>query len=917
MQDETKSREQLIIELEALRLMVAESEKGKTASTDPSELRRRAEDRLEAEQTETGRRKTDDTERLYHELAAHQIELEMQNEELRNALVQIEESRTRYSELYDFAPVGYLTLDENGLVLEANLTISRQLGIVRSRLVGSPLSVYIVTADRGALYSHLRSVFKDKTHKSCEVRFMKAGGGCCHALLETILVEDAGDNRRFRTAVTDITERKQAEEALRVSLRFLELVNKHTETAPLLKEYVSEIKNYTGCDAVGIRVLDENLNIPYEAYEGFSREFYESESALSLKSDECMCINVIRGDVDPDLPFFTEGGAFCVNATSRFLAVVSEKERGRTRNRCNEEGYETVGLFPVRGQGGILGLIHVADQREDMLSRDVVKTLEKAAMQLGTAFERARTNHRLRESEEFKTAVLDSMPSHVAVLDRKGIILSVNEPWVRFAIENGAPKRLPAVHAGPGVDYLRVCRESTGESSEGAMAAHDGILAVLGGTLPKFSLEYPCHSPGVDRWFSMTATPLGAGEGGVVVSHGDITQRKRAEREREALQAELNQAQKMESIGILAGGVAHDFNNMLGVILGRTEMAMDGVDPKQPAYADLTEIRSAARRSADLVGQLLAFARKRTISPRLLDINETVEIMLKMVRRLIGEDIELLWKPAKNLWPVRMDPTQIDQILANLCVNARDAIAGTGVLSIETRNVSVDLNYYEGNEGAFPGDYVLLAVADTGSGMEQKIVDKVFEPFFTTKEVGKGTGLGLSTVYGIIKQNGGFIEIDSEPGRGTTFRVYLPRTEVSGLEDKLPAQPLEASGGTETILLVEDERSILVLAKKALESRGYNVLAAGGPGEALGLAETYTGRIDLMITDVVMPKMNGKDLAERMHASIPGLKQLFISGYAGEIIDRHGLFEGGKPFLQKPFSIQALLQKVREVLDGK
>jgi PAS domain S-box-containing protein len=395
----------------------------------------------------------------------------------------------------------------------------------------------------------------------------------------------------------------------------------------------------------------------------------------------------------------------------------------------------------------------------------------------------------------------------------------------------------------------------------------------------------------------------------------DITDLKQAEEEREKLQAQLLQSQKMESIGRLAGGVAHDFNNMLGVILGHAELALERIDPGQPLHSDLQEIRKAAERSTELARQLLAFARKQTISPRVLDLNETVGGMLKMLWRLIGEDIDLSWLPGGDLWPVKMDPSQVNQILANLCVNARDAIPGVGRITIETGNAVFDEAYGADQPGYVPGDYALLAVSDDGCGMDKETLGKLFEPFFTTKELGKGTGLGLATVYGIVKQNSGFINVYSEPGQGTTFRIYLPR-HAGKTEQERPAAPREAvMRGRETILVVEDEPEILNLARLMLERQGYQVLSAGTPGEAIRTAERHHGEIHLLMTDVVMPEMNGRDLAKQIFSSYPNIKRLFMSGYTANVIAHHGVLDEGVHFIQKPFSIKALTAKVRQTLD--
>jgi PAS domain S-box-containing protein len=383
----------------------------------------------------------------------------------------------------------------------------------------------------------------------------------------------------------------------------------------------------------------------------------------------------------------------------------------------------------------------------------------------------------------------------------------------------------------------------------------------------------------------------------------DITERKQAAAEREKLQEQLNQAQKMEAVGRLAGGVAHDFNNMLGVILGYVEFAFEKIDSSQDLYSDLKEIQKAAQRSADLTKQLLTFARKQIVAPKVLDLNDTVDSMLKMLRRLIGEDINLLWLPAAQLWPIKIDPTQIDQILANLCVNARDAIAGVGKLTIETQIKTLGQTDDVRNTECIPGDYVMLSVTDNGCGMNKETLDNLFEPFFTTKEIGKGTGLGLATIYGIVKQNKGIINVYSEPGQGTTFKIYLPRFHTS------------EETQDETILLVEDEPAILEMTRRMLERKGYSVVPAATPADAISIADTYVGKIDLLMTDVVMPEMNGRDLAKKITAIFPEIKLLFMSGYSANVITQQGVLNDGVAFMQKPFSMNELAEKIRGILD--
>ena len=413
-------------------------------------------------------------------------------------------------------------------------------------------------------------------------------------------------------------------------------------------------------------------------------------------------------------------------------------------------------------------------------------------------------------------------------------------------------------------------------------------------------------------WASLTIRAVRGDDGKVAYLDGtavDITRSKH-------LKAQLEQAQKMESVGRLAGGVAHDFNNMLGVITGRAELALlQDVSPQ--VRTNLEEILQAAKRSADLTRQLLAFARKQIASPKILNLNDTISGMFKMLRRLIREDIDLSWIPAMNLWEVKIDPSQVDQILANLVVNAGDAITGPGNITVRTENVVIDDSWRAERPELITGDYVLVTVSDTGAGMSEEVCEKVFEPFFTTKELGKGTGLGLSTVYGIVKQNEGFIYVESRPGEGATFRIYLPRFEAEAVQAPPKEAEVEVRRGAETILLVEDDEAVLNLSRMLLESLGYKVLLAQTWLPAIQLALEHKKDLRLLMTDVVMPGMNGRELMEKLRSFLPDLKCLFMSGYTADVIAHRGVLDEGVNFIQKPFNMAELAEKVREVLDAE
>jgi len=416
---------------------------------------------------------------------------------------------------------------------------------------------------------------------------------------------------------------------------------------------------------------------------------------------------------------------------------------------------------------------------------------------------------------------------------------------------------------------------------------------------------------GSKAWFSVNLRAI-LQNGQIVRYEGtneDITQRK-------LLEDQLRQSQKMEAVGLLAGGIAHDFNNALGVITGYSDLLQSSLSPQSPSHRHAEEIAKAGRRAAALTRQLLAFSRKQVIQPVVLDLNLATHELERMLRRLLGEHIEIAFQRDFALGLVKMDPGQVEQVLMNLCVNARDAMPDGGKLCIQTANVELDETYAKQTGFVLPGSYVMLSVSDTGAGIERETQRRIFEPFFTTKEPGKGTGLGLSTVYGIAKQNGGYIIVYSEVGKGSTFRLYLPRL---GVDAKLHAEallPEVVAVGIETVMVVEDEKALRILARTCLESNGYTVLDASDAATALRLAENDGQRIDLLLSDVVMPGMGGRDLANRMQVIHPNIKVLFMSGYTNDLIDRHHVLEPGTEFLEKPFTLHALLSRVGKVLRG-
>ena len=502
--------------------------------------------------------------------------------------------------------------------------------------------------------------------------------------------------------------------------------------------------------------------------------------------------------------------------------------------------------------------------------------------------------HALRESEQRYRALFESSPFPTWVQDAETLaILAVNGAAVeRYGYTRQEFQGLTARDLRVAADLRSLNEQLDKIGTDGAPAVHATRHRTKDGT----ELEVEVNGRAVE---------LGGRRVRLISIH-DVTERKR-------LEEQFRQAQKMEAVGRLAGGVAHDFNNVLNVILGYVELTLRTMEEGDRRRRNLLEIRKAGDHAASLTRQLLAFGRGQVLQPRVLDLNAVVVDMDRMLRRMIGEDVDLVTALSADLGRVKADPSQIDQVILNLAVNARDAMPGGGKLTIETADVELDGHA----QPALPaGRYVMLAVTDTGCGMPKNVQEHIFEPFFTTKEKDKGTGLGLATVYGIVKQSGGGIAVYSEVNAGSTFKIYLPRVEASADAAPAGAHVAEPEGGSETVLLVEDDPAVRALTFEVLTESGYQVLEASGGHEAIALAGSHPGRIDLLLTDVVMPRMNGRELARRLHEMRPGLATLYMSGYAPGAIVHQGVLEPGLAFIAKPLRPADLTRKVREVLDA-
>jgi two-component system cell cycle sensor histidine kinase/response regulator CckA len=672
-----------------------------------------------------------------------------------------------------------------------------------------------------------------------------------------VITRDA-DGKALRAAGThlDITYRKQAEEALRVSQIFLETIIENSPFSMWVSDEKGTLIRMNQACRDLLKVTDDDLVGKYNVLQD---NIVEQQGAMPL---------VKR--------VFEKGERVCF--TLRYdSAQLRSLRLGKTTQVILE-----VTISPVLDPRG--RVVHAIIQHLDMT-------------------ERTQAEGALRTSEERFKRLVQNSSDIITVLDEKGIVTSVSGPLER--ILGYTPEEMIGAC---GFDYIHP------DDKELTMKILAEGVEQAGNTK---SVEYRFrHKEG--KWVFMEA--VGANllndpvVKGMVANIREITERKSSEQERHKLQEQLQQAMKMEAVGRLAGGVAHDFNNLLTVISGYVELARMQLMPPDPLLRSLDGIHRAAESAAALTNQLLAFSRRQIIEPKVLNLNDLVGGLVKMLTRLIGEDIELQTVLAGDLGSVKVDPGQFEQVLVNLAVNARDALPDGGRLVIETANSELDQDYCARHPQMQPGMYVLLAVSDTGYGMNDDVKQHLFEPFFTTKPKGQGTGLGLATIFGVVKQAGGAIEVYSEIDRGTTFKIYLPRVEEQAerLVKETPSR--ELARGDETILLVEDDEGVRDVALTILEHLGYRVLTAANGGEAFMIVEKYAGHIDLLMTDVVMPGMNGRELAERLLRLKPEMKVLFTSGYTENVIVHHGVVDENLNFIGKPYSMQALARKMREVL---
>jgi len=786
-------------------------------------------------------------------------------------------------QLIESAPEAIAMLDNQHNVLRVNREFTRMFGYPAQQIIGRPLEVLVPPERSNESAFILSALDRGQTINVETIRRRRDGSPVEVSMLGTPIKVSGSPVAQY-LIYRDITQSKQAERALMESESKFRAVAETAATAIYIHDNRQFLYVNRACEQISGYSRTELMSIdPRQLVHPEFRDELRRRRAASL------------------------GG----KASPWRCEFKSTTKKGEIR-------WLDFSANAIRFEGKDAILATAVDITERKRAEELQAALYRIADQTSAATDLEafyRAIHgivgELMDARNFYIALHDEdtgLLSFPYFVDEREAVLAPRPPRKRiteYVLRTGEPQLVPAerfqelLRSGeigeigtPAVDWLGVPLK-TGDKAFGVLAVQSYTQNVRYAARDKEILNFVGQH---------VATAIG---------------HKRAEHALRQSEKQLWQSQKMEAVGRLAGGVAHDFNNLLTVIKGYTELILSELGPSDPMRAEMEEVQKAADRAAGLTRQLLAFSRRQVLAPKVVNLNDLVEDMNKLLRRLLGEDIELCTKLDGTLGSVTADPGQIEQVIMNLAVNARDAMPKGGKLTLETANVELDQAYSRQHAPIRPGAYIMLAITDTGSGMSAETLSHVFEPFFTTKEQGKGTGLGLSTVYGIVKQSGGYIWPYSEPGMGTTFKIYLPRVEEMAQRLPAPAPAATSLGGTETILLVEDEEGVRGLTRQLLERHGYTVLEAEHGQDALLLCERYSGPIHLLLSDVVLAQMSGRELVQRLAPLRPRMKVLYMSGYSDEAIVHHGVLEPGTAFLQKPFTTEALMRKLREVLDHR
>jgi PAS domain S-box-containing protein len=877
-------------------------------------------------------------------------------------------SEERYRLLYQYAPVGILLADRSGQILEVNPEALQILGSPSAEATkGVNMMTFPPLIEAGISAAYQRCVETGQSSFG-EYPYTSKWGKTVHIQVRFVPIHDDHNQATMvHIIIEDVTERKDAEIALRESQQMLRTV---LDTVPARVFWKDKNGVFLGCnfpfakdsgfssseDIVGKDDFQMGWREQAELYRADDRQVIESDIPKIAYEEPQSYETGVRWLRTSKVPLRNAKGEV-IGVLGTYEDVTEAKQAALQLayeryllNALLENTVDSIYFKDIEGRFTRVSATTVAKRGLTGVDQLLGKTdfdffTKERAQEMYEQEQEIIRTHKPVVDVEVQELWADRPPTWASVTkvplhdqagkitglfgisrnitDRKNAEIALRESEEKFrGLVEGSASAI-WIHDAKRFLYLNpAALEMTGYTAEELYRVAPSEIVhpdfresvvkraeerIEGKDVPKHYEYQIMKKSGEAIWIDFSGAAIDyQGKPAIIALAYDISDRKK-------LEEQLIQAQKMEGIGTLAGGVAHDYNNILAVIIGCSDLIMMKMNKADQAYRYVETIASAAKRGADITKQLLAFARRGIFSPRVLDPNKVIKSLQEMLQRLIGENIDLMFLPEKNVWNVKIDPTQLDQILVNLATNARDAIDDVGAITIETSNVSIDGGYARNHIDFSPGEYVMISFTDTGKGMSKETLERIFEPFFTTKSKGQGTGLGLSTVYGIVKQNGGSINVYSEKDMGTTFKIYLPHHQGE-VEEPEAVQVEEPASGTETVLIVEDQADLLELAKNSLEEYGYGVLTASGPGEGIQLCERYQGKIHLLLTDVVMPVMNGKELRDKILTIKPDIRTIFMSGYAANVIAHRGVLDEEVDFIQKPFTPYALAKKVHDVL---
>jgi two-component system, cell cycle sensor histidine kinase and response regulator CckA len=936
-----------------------------------AELRRRAESAMAKKAGDAANLSTlshEQVQKLVHELQVHQIELEMQNEELRRTQQDLEASRDKYCDLYDFAPVGYFTLNQNGVILEANLIVSGLLGRAKAFLVGKPLASFVNEEDGNVLYLHFRQVLETQSKQTCDIRLTKKDESQISVRLDTAILSGPDGSHAFlRTVVADITSRKRVEEALRASeLSYRRLFESAQDGILILafdtgqildvNPYLIEMLGYSHEEFLEKFLWEvspfKDTALNKEAFATLQREGYVRYEELPLETREGRSINVefVSNTYPVDGMTFIQCN----------IRDITDRKRIEAALRESQQQYKTLADF-----GRALIWTSGVDGKCDYFNRTWLAftgrtfeqelgdgwaegvhpdDLERCLHVYTSAFECREPfsmDYRLRRYDgEYRWIQDDGIPRYdsqerfigyighcLDITDRKRTEEALRESEERYRdITENSLTGIFMYQDGRSVFANRRLAEMVGYTVEEVLSipfleaihpddrcmVRDMAEARLSGQPVTEHYELRLlHKKGHTIWTEVLSHRIDyQGRPAILGNIADVTQRR-------ALEHQLRYAQKMEAIGTLTGGIAHDFNNLLTIINGYTELVLSEKTSNDPTYADLQKVLETGRKGAELVQRLLTLSKKGESNPQPLDLNHTVANSVALMKRTFPKMIEIEAVLGKDLNLVNTDAAQLDHVLMNLCINAKEAMPDGGKLRIETKNEIVDEADSKLQVEAKPGPHVVIEIADTGAGMDTQTLDRLFDPFFTTKgwDFRKGTGLSLPVAKGIVEQHGGWITCKSDPGKGTAFNIYFPA--IVGAAAAKPVPEVPTFPGSESILLVDDEEYVRELGKRILERAGYKVITASNGKEALDIYEREKSNIGLVVLDLIMPQMGGEKCLEDLLKINPHVKVVVSTGHSVDARERLHVGSLAKGFVNKPYQIKQLLEVVRQVLDAE